>query len=709
MKFATSTTSLLFITLLSSQGYAADRSLIEEVIVTAQKRSENLYAVPVAIDVIDGEYIAKSSALGLSELEMAIPSLNFGRGGRRTRGEIAIRGVGGFARNIGSNARVVVYVDEVPLGRSTAFDAGLLDVKQIEILKGPQGTLYGMNTIAGAINVTTETPNDTLSNSLQADLGDRNYQLYSFKSNIPLSDSLYGRLQISHREYDGHIKNLASNKDLQGSDLDSARLRFLYQPSNQLNIHTIFDWLNDEADATNAEALSDTTYLSIPLVGYSAAPSPRQVSHDADEFEKREVWGASVKVEYASDSSSDWVSITAYRSSEFSELNEEDYSSLPLSTSIFDEEFTQWTQELRYSSKINEQFDYVAGIFFHSNDIVTGRSAALVLSPTTTLSVATPGKLSSSSYSIFGNMNYRLSPNYELTIGARYQYEEKDIDYNILDTTGLFTNASLKADATYPIFLPKASFNYTAGENSIIYTSIARGSKSGGWNADFVNSLDDIEFDPEYSTNYEIGYKSTLLDGNASILASLFHTNFTDLQVSQFNPATGANEVKNAGEATTEGLELELHYYLTENIDVNFNSSVLKTEYTRFENGGGDGIDYDGNELAYAPEFTSYLGLNIRHPVATNSEAYFHLNYSYSDGSFSHPQNSITTDRVDAFFLVNGYIGVNVNEQYDISLWAKNLTNEESLRFKGISFLGLQRGYYEAPRTVGVSFKATFE
>ncbi len=693
---------------------ASETPWIEEVIVTSQKRQENILSVPIAIDTIDGEFIVNNGALGLSELENAIPSLNFGRGGRRTRGEIAIRGVGGFARNIGSTGRVAVYINDVPLGRSTAFDSSLVDVKQIEVLKGPQGTLFGANTIAGAINITTEKPTDTLSYGLRADSGDRGYRMYSVNANIPLADRFSSRLQITHREFDGHIRNTFTDENLQGSDLDSGRLRLLFNANDDLTLHASIDWLEDKASATNAEALADTDFaltpsIIIPLTGFSAAPNLHEVNHDADEFEDRKIWGASLKAEYTLSNDAEIISITGYRNSDFQELSEEDYSSIPFATSTFDEDYSQWTQELRFVSTATETLDYVVGLFLQSNKITTARSANLFISSATTLSANTPGKFTSTSYALFGNMNYHFSDQWAISIGSRLQNETKEIDYTISDTTGNFDNGNLQDKESFPVFLPKVSLNYTTNDDALIYASLARGSKSGGWNADFVRDLDNIQFDSEYSTNYEIGYKNQILDNRASILAALFYTQYTDFQVSQFIAESGANEITNAGEAKTEGLELEFKYYVNENIDVDLNTSYTQAKYTQFKNGGGIGIHFDGNKLVYAPEFTAFTSLNIHHPISSKSNGYFHINYSYSDGYYAHPQNSDSLDKVESSFRVNGYLGITFDDVLDVSLWVKNLTNERNLRFKGVSFLGVPRGYYEEPRTVGISLRTSFE
>lgn len=698
-------------TLYIANSFASNEKVIEEVFVTAQKRDENLLSVPISINVIQGDYIGKSGAFGLSELETSIPSINFGRGGRRTRGEIAIRGVGGFARNIGSQGRVVVYVDDVPLGRSTAFDANLANIEQIEILKGPQGTLFGANTIAGAINITSKSPLEEHSHSLRTDFGDRAHSLISIDSNIPVSENLLMAFQLGHRQNEGHISNSLTNQDLQGSNVDSTRLKLLYSPTDKLTIHAGFDWLKDNADATNAEALADATFAGVPLTGFSDSPNPNEVNHDAKEFENRKVWGTSFKAEYVLNNLNKFISITAYRSSEFSELSEEDYSAIPLSTSIFDEEYEQWSQEFRLVSAADDYIDYVVGLYLQTNDISTGRSAELVLSPTLTLSATTPGELKSHTYAIFGNVNYQISDQWKLTTGARYQYEDKEIDYSITDTTGNFDNGSIPPadkNQSFSSFHPKISLSYESENGTLTYTSIATGGNSGGWNADFVTDINNTEYNSEKSIGLELGYKNKFYDERASFSAALFHTKFSDFQVLQFRPAVGAREITNAGKAKTEGAEFELLYYINDFIDIQWNTNFVNAEYTDFKNGGGDGIHYDGNKLAYAPELTSFFAININKTISPGVDSYYHFSYSYSDGYFSQPANNNTTDEVGSYFVINGHMGLTLEERFDISLWGRNLTDEQYLRFRGLSFLGVQRGYYEEPRTLGISITTQF-
>ena len=673
---------------------------LEEVIVTAQKRNESLSDVPIAIDVVAGEFIESANVIGLSQLEYAIPSVNFGAGGRKTRGEIAIRGVGDYSRNIGTEARVAVYVDEVPLGRSSAFDASLADIDQIEVLKGPQGTLFGINTIAGAINIRTMDPSDELEGSVTASVGSRNHTMLGLKSNVVFSEQFSGRIQYSRYEEDGFVNNITTGKTLQGSDLESGRLKLLYQPNERFKLLASADWLEDYSLATNASALVDDGNYN----GFSAAPAPREVAHDAKEFERRKLLGGSIKMEYGLNSNAQITSITAYRSSQFEEFNEEDYGPLPAAFSLFDEDYQQLSQEFRYLSALGDSTDFVIGSFFALQETSTQRSASLFNADINNyVRVFTPGKLDSSTYSLFANVNYHISERYTISAGTRVQREEKALEYEITDNSTLFTNGRLDDKKPFTPFLPKVSFSGHLSEESLAYASISRGAKSGGWNADFVQSLDNIEFDPEFATSYELGYKGTYFNNLVAINTAAFVTKFDDFQVFQFVDLGKTTEIRltNAGEVTSKGIELSLDLQLNRYSSVSINSAYTKAKFDVFENGGNN-IDYSGNTLPYAPEFTAYTAFDFSYPLSASSELYFYMDYSYSDGYFSNPANA-NNQKIDSFHTVNGQVGFHYKKHCRVSMWGKNITDELYLRSRDVSFLGIQRGVYEAPRTVGVS------
>jgi len=685
--------------------FASDSNRFEELLVTAQKRSENSQQVPIAIEVLDGQLIQRTGALDLNQVELVVPSLNFGRGERKTRGEITIRGVGDFSRNIGTNARVAIYIDDVPLGRSSAFNADLFDIKQIEILKGPQGTLFGTSTVAGAINITTLEPKDEFALKGRVDVGNFGQQLLSFKTDLPFSEKFKSSFHFNSVENDGFIENLTRNETLQGTDLDSGRIQLAYQVNNQVEVSLNLDWLEESIKATNGLALEEDGLFN----GFLLSPNEREVAHDTAEFEQREIGGGAFKVGIMMDAGFLFESITGYRLSEFEEQSEEDYSPIPFSSSRFGEEFKQISQEFRLVSPKNDIGDFVIGAFFSDQNIETERSALLLDTSTgNTTSVVTPGELDSITAAIFANGNYWFTPSLGISLGFRLQQEEKELDYQILDTTGLFINDSTQESETFSSFLPKVGLNFRLDNSGLVYYSISKGSKNGGWNADFVTSLEDISFEQEFATNFEVGYKNDLFNGALNFNLVAFKTDFTDFQVFQFVNDNGTTRIRltNAGEATSKGLELNTRMGVTEYTTLTANAAYTEARFDKFEDGGGSGVNFNGNTLPYAPEFTAFVALDINYPLQ-KFQLNMHLDYSYSDGYFSNPNNA-NTHEINNFYQVNGRIGLLDDDNWSAFIYGKNLTDETYLRYRDISFIGVPRGYFAAPRTYGVSLVYEF-
>ncbi|PUA30589.1 MAG: hypothetical protein B0W54_08945 [Cellvibrio sp. 79] len=682
---------------------------VDEVLVTAQMRAESAQNIPLAIGVYDKELIDQIGADSLTEMETAIPSLNFGSGDRNTRGEITIRGIGDYARNIGTNARVAVYIDGVLTGRSSSFDQGLLDVAHIEIVRGPQGTLSGTNALAGAINIITQKPEDTFSAELLANTG--NYDLASVtgKVNVPLSDDLFASLWLGASEQDGYIRNLTLDRELQGASRDTAKLKFRYIGVDRLIVDVGFDYLKDDDKSTNAEALANGMFN-----GFTLSPEPFVVAHNADEFEQRELKGVTIEAVYETPDNYKWTSITGLRSNEFRELSEEDYSPLNVAVSVFDEQSDQISQEIRFASPRNESFDYVIGAYFLDQDISTERQAitgpVFVLAPNGR--VQTPASAEVESASVFLHGNYYFDARWSLTAGVRYVNEAKNIDYSSIDSTKMFVNTSHLADQkTFNEWLPKLGLNFQMTPDVLLYTSVARGYKSGGWNADFITSLENFQFNPEYAVNYEVGGKSSFFDNRLTVNVSAFVTKFDDFQVFQFLPALATNgtvlSLTNAGKVTSRGFELDISAELTEHLRLSVNTASTSARFDEFKNGGGIGTDYDDHYLPYAPKNNYFIALDYTRPLFGRAAIYAHIDYGHTDDYFSNP-NNLSDNKIPARDLTNARLGVKVDESWDVSLWVKNLADDTSLRQKSVSFLRVPRGVYNPPRTYGLELKYRF-
>lgn len=682
---------------------------LEEVVVTAQMRDESAQSISIAIGAYDKKFIDQVGASSLTDMESAIPNINFGRGDRNTRGEIAIRGVGDYSRNIGTNARVAVYIDGVLTGRSSSFDQSLLDVAHIEILRGPQGTLAGTNALAGAINIVTQKPEEHFNAELRTNTGNYNLQSLTGKINLPLTEDLFASLLVGTTEQDGYIDNITLNRDLQGINRDVAKLKFRYVGIENLLLDIGFDYLNDDDQSTNAEALANGG-----LNGFTLAPEPFVVAHNADEFEQRELKGATIEANYEIPGDFRWISITGIRANEFTELSEEDYSPLDVAISLFDEKSDQFSQEFRFASPKGEKGDYVIGAYFLDQDISTQRSAitGALFRPSPDASVQTPATAEVQSTSLFIHGNYYLDSQWSLTGGVRFVHETKHIDYSSVDSIGSFIDVDhLRDQKTFDEPLPKFGINFQWAPDVLLYASVARGYKSGGWNADFITTLEHFQFDPEYAINYEIGAKTAFLDKRLIVNLAGFVTKFDDFQVFQFVPTQSAGAVlslTNAGKVTTQGVELDITASVTDSLRVSFNTAFTKARFDEFKNGGGLGVDYDDNHLSYAPEHTYFVAIDYSQLVFQQAEVYGHINYGYTGDYFSNPNNT-PDNAIPNYFSANARVGLNIDSRWDISLWMKNITDETNLRQRSVSFLGVPRGLYNPPRSYGLAINYAFK
>jgi iron complex outermembrane recepter protein len=401
------------------------------------------------------------------------------------------------------------------------------------------------------------------------------------------------------------------------------------------------------------------------------------------------------------------LSITALRKSSFNELNEEDYSPLDILTSLFNEKSEQISQEFRFVSPKSETADFVMGVYLLDQDISTERGAtAGPLFRTPNTSVTTPAEVNDRSYSAYGNANIYIANNWEMTGGIRAVKENKKIDFTSKDTTGLFINDNLQDQRTFTKLLPKIGLNYHPNQQHLIYGNVARGYTAGGWNADFLRSRENFNFNPENAINYEVGQKSTFLSERLKINAAGFVTKIKDFQVFQFIRTDAGGppilSLTNAGEVTSQGIEFDITAALFDDLKLGFNSAFTQSRFDEFKNGGGIGKHYDDNYLPFAPKHAHYLALDYEHSFSSNWLIYSHVDYGYTHSYFSHPDNA-EANKTPSHYVANLRLGMKIRDDWDIAFWVKNLTNETNLRQKNTSFLGIYRGYYDPPRFFGLS------
>lgn len=694
---------------LSTPAFAQDASPsseggIDEIVVTAQKRSQNVQDVPVAISVATEKDIDRLQVTNIASLQYATPSLVVA-GSDATRQRFGIRGVSDQSRNAGVDNRIGVYVDGVWVGRSAASNQEAMDVQSIEVLRGPQGTLFGKNTVAGAINITSKKPElGQLGGVLEGEVG--NYALRRVKGaiNLGVSDQVAVRVSGGYTNRDGFTQNTFNNLDYEGKDDYGVRGQFLYDNGNT-KIYLAGDTTKQQSRAlSSGERAPDTL-----------APNPREIRVNLPQDLTIKYDGVSGQIDHELGNGGTLTSISAYRTSAYAGSSDEDFSPANYARTIgFGESTKHFSQELRYASDTSGALDYVVGLYYLDQNLKSnGEAEAFAPAinprfPAIFVGVSQNAVVNSQSYAGFLHANYSFTDALQLTLGARLNHEKKDIDFSIRDNSTLFTTGALQDKISTTDFSPTASLNYTFNDDILGYARYSRGYKSGGWNADFVRSVNDVKFGDESVDAYEVGLKTMLFDRKLRLNAAAYVSKHTNYQVFAFvqlsNGGTALN-VTNAGKLTSKGFEIEAELAPTQWLSLHANYGYNDAAFDSFKNGGGAGVDYDGNSAAEAPKHNLNLG------VATDFDLGFanlklQGDYNYRSAFFSNPDN-LAINRNTSLDSLNLRAGLDFGK-VSVFGWMRNATDETTQIYNGRSFLGSPRVKYNDPRTYGATVRIIF-
>ncbi len=575
----------------------SDDLAIEEILVTAQKRSESLSEVPIAISVFSSDSIDQTGVQELRDLTEYIPNVTITQG-TDFGAQINIRGVGANSRNIGFDSRVGVYLDGVYLGQGPSLNQDLVDLDHIEVLRGPQGTLFGKNTVAGAISMISTKPSDEFEGSVTANVFNMDGLELKGMVNIPLGDMVSARISYSDRSRDGYIKNVYdpshvpqtfyfphpvagiiptplplaepfcsgilgapvtppglcravgpdedpnTTKLLNNVDTQSYRAQLRITPNDKLDINIAVDGLESDRAMINSEPFTDTFGSTVDRF----APERNQVSYSEDSFETRDIFGANLNIDYALDNGYNFRSITAYRDTEMVHYHDTDTSAIDFLFIDYADAYEQTTQELQWISPDDTRFKYVAGFYYYNQDSTTIRdaqtgNAGWLFGAFKGGGAFNHGDVETDSYAFFLNGSYDFNDAWRLGFGFRYSDETKDVVYHLDGTrSGAFGIGSTPPGGyvdsqSYENFAPLLTLSYAMGDNTNIYAKYSTGFKSGGYNLDYVTQADldfGITFDEETVDAYELGLKSTFLGGRLQLNAAAFISNYEDYQVNQF-------------------------------------------------------------------------------------------------------------------------------------------------------------------------------
>lgn len=687
----------------------------DEIIVTAQKREQRLVDVPVSIAVVDGEALERTRTQDLFDLARLAPSFSIQRQGATDT--IFIRGVGGGGRNVGFSTRAGVYVDGVYAGQFTSANQDALDIERVEVLRGPQGQLFGRNTVSGAVNITSAAPSQSFGGYVEGGYGRRDLVEFRGALNAPLGDRAAIRISASHRERDGFTINLPTGTDLDNINRDSVRARLTVDLSERLTADFAGDFTDDRTNKAVGEAITDTFGT-----GPSPAPGAFDTPYNIDPSQVQRGAGGSMTLNYDLGDAT-LTSITAYRNTSRRRVNDLDYVPLDFFGFDFKDRYKQLSQELRAAFGGDGPLSGVVGLYYFSETGDNERSASAGAQIGLTGLPLVPGviaavdaRVKTRSYAAFGAVDWKFAERITLNIGGRFTHDDIElIDYSTFGPAvfALATIPNFDDSQSSDSFDPTAGLTFALSEQANLYAKYARGFKSGGWNVDFISAADfaaSIRFKPERVNSYEGGLKYQSADRSVRFNLAAYYAAYDDYQINQFVDLGGGQtsiQLRNAAKAVTWGGEADVAWRASARLDFNAAIGFVRAVFDRFPNGGGPGVDLDGNRLPYAPSVTASAGALYAYPLSGFGALNLGANWSYRSKSFSGPEN-LARQQIDARHLVDARLELAADAGWSVALWARNIFDEAYIDNRIFDFFQTDIVERGEPRTFGATLRAAF-
>ena len=714
--FVAGAASAILFLCLTSQGMAAtSRALTEEtgtgeqkplglpplheVTVQARKRPESLENLPISVSHFGAADIGGAGASSLAGLTSAVPNMTLGGGlGTSLQGEFGLRGLVSTVRTVGVESGLGIYVDDVLVGRPEAFNVDLYDIEAVDVLRGPQGTLFGRNTTTGAILVRTAAPTSGTSARLEADAGTYSYgRVTGFANDELVPDKLFARLAGSFAHRSGFYRNLLDNTRLENLNLGSARLSVRAILSNKLETTARFDVTIDR---------SKPVFFKTAL-GRDAdqVSGPYDSNRNRQNMLDRDIYGGSLDTTYTFGPGYELHWIAALRKTWYSAALDDDSTATDQFYSRWSDDVSYVSNELRLTATPSDRLGAVAGIYYFWQDATTYRpnltGADFIFPSAANRSLLQQGRATTNSYAAYMHASLALSSVFTISGGARYTYERKYGEYR-QDGLGIFPDIDFSGRSSYHAITPVAAISAKPLQGVLTYVSIARGFKSGGFNTDFVTTSD-LAFGPEYATSIETGVKLSSPDGKMMINGALFHVTYDDLQVAQI--VFTDVKLTNAGRARSKGVELDVAFRPTDRLVLRGGLGYQIGRYKRFANclaSATGPIDCSGNPLKNAPRWTGSLQIDYRVPTQLGGALDLGL-----DGSFKSRVSFDVANRPElsegTYGLLNAHVGF-VAPNWGLKLWAKNITKTLYATSRDErSIFGQFNVYYGAPRTAGIT------
>ncbi|RTV41020.1 TonB-dependent receptor [Pseudomonas aeruginosa] len=743
--------------LASSVPDKADTAL-GKVTVTARRREEDSQKVPTPITVLGGETLEAQRISRVQDLQQVLPSVNVAYIHAR-QSSVAVRGIGNNPASDGLEGSAGIYLDNVYLGRPGMAVFDLLDIEQLELLRGPQGTLFGKNTTAGVLNISTRAPTFTAERTVEVSGGQDGYFQGRGTVSGPLGETLAGRLSAYRTRDDGYIKNIHDDNYLNGGERQGARGQLLFEPNEDFSLRWIADY--NEEDSSNGSMVvyggAERFWQRAALVGASPLRDPqrRKVNINGRQHVSVHQGGSSLEANWNLAGGYRLTSISAYRYWHFTPANDEQLNVSAINDTGVEVHDRQFSQEIRLASPTGGAFDYVVGAYAFRQNLGNktftsyGPLADLYLlganlgALNDTYSKAN-GKIETDSFALFAQGTWHLTERLDFTAGLRGTYEEKNAKVERFAPLGgaavggvgaAVRNGQLGAydsgDLSQYNVAPSAllSLSYQFSDDLLGYASLSHGEKSGGVNLAVGSApsagADSLLVGPERANDAELGLKSTLFDRRLLLNANLFWTGIHGYQATTLYQAPGSTQLvqvlANAGSVRSRGLEFEATALPLRGLTLNFNGSYNDVTYLSFKDapcpaevstrpGAPSSCDLTGQRVVGASKWIANLNGEYQWRLDDRFQPYVSASYAYRSAAEGTLDNS-DLSKIDGYALVNLAAGLRSDlgdGQLDTSVWLKNAFDKDYYLSAFASINGSYTASVGQPRTLGVSLRYDF-
>ncbi|WP_269715438.1 TonB-dependent receptor [Caulobacter sp. NIBR2454] len=688
---------------------------LDEIVVTARRRDERLQDVPAAVTAFSSATLQNMQATTVGDLQGSAPNLTIHQGDA-SNAVVYVRGVGQIDSLAFADPGVGVYVDDVYLGRAQGAFLDVYDVDRIEVLRGPQGTLYGRNTIGGAVKFVSKPLTSDFAGAFEATVGD--YDRRELKGSIGgalVQDKLLAKAAFSYSGRDGYSTNAFDGRSDGDKNLLAGRMAFEYRASEDFSLRLNIDGSRDRPDTSRTPARA-TAVFGVP----ASLDRPFDVNASFNDLNDLSTAGVSLVADWALSDKVALKSITAYRQMSYDSNLDLDATTQNIFGVYVREDQDQVSQELQLNYT-GDRLTAVGGLFYFKEHDETFSG---LLGPAIGLVTGSLNDQHNESWAAYGQGSYSLTDQLSVTAGVRYTHEKKDFfrtqkffDAAVVNklpvpySQGPFAT-SIDTSDKWSSVSPRLGVDYKATENVLAYASVSRGFKSGGFDGRANDAAGARPYDPETLWAYEAGLKTTLMDRRLTANVAVFWNDYKDLQLSSFTAdANGGFSAlfTNAGAATMRGVELELVARPIRPLTLNFVLGYLDGEYDEYIGPGGADIS-DQRELVNAPKWDGKVGATYVFDLADG--ATFTVGADAAFRSKTYP--TVSSSEILA---QKGYVAVDAfarwqdaEDKWFVQAGVKNLTDKRYIEqgFDLSSSLGYQLAYFGAPRTVSATIGVAF-